>query len=177
VRERRHAHYVANKGKVAEQSKAWAAANPDKVLEKAARYREKHPERVVEAQAKYGAKPESKARYVRYRASRKGTAYKKAWKAANPDKVRMQGLLDSSRRRARLAGNGVFAIAVKDMRRLLAQSCAECGAAGQHVDHIIPVSRGGRHAIGNLQMLCAPCNLSKNNKLSVEWRAVRLVAA
>ena len=178
VRERRHAHYLANKDKVAEQSKAWAAANPDKVLEKAARYRESHPERVKEAQAKYSAKPESSLRYVRYRASGKGKAYKQAWKAVNPERVRMQGLADNARRRARKAGNGVFEITPKDMRRLLAQRCAECDGPGEHVDHIIPVSRGGRHSIGNLQMLCAPCNHNKHNKLTVEWRArKRLVQA
>ena len=177
VRERRHARYLANKDKVIEQSKAWAAANPAKVLEKAARYREKRPERVKEAQARYSAKPESALRHVRYRAGT-GKGYKQAWKAANPERVRMQGLADNARRRARKAGNGVFEITAKDIRRLLAQRCAECNGPGEHVDHVIPVSRGGWHSIGNLQMLCAPCNHNKHNKLTVEWRArKRLVQA
>lgn len=171
VRERRHADYLANKEKVAEQSRAWAAANPGKVAEKAARYREKHPEKAKETLERYEAKPESKARHARYRASEKGKVYKSSWKIANMEKVRRQGIIDASRRRVRLMGNGVFTIISKDMRRLLAQSCASCGNTGEHIDHIIPVSRGGRHSIGNLQMLCAKCNLSKNNKLSIEWRS------
>jgi 5-methylcytosine-specific restriction endonuclease McrA len=57
-----------------------------------------------------------------------------------------------------------------DVQRLLiAQSsrCARCGTSlslGYHVDHIIPLSRGGENVAGNLQLLCAICNLKKSNK-------------
>lgn len=33
-----------------------------------------------------------------------------------------------------------------------------------HLDHIIPLSRGGRHEIDNVQWLCQPCNGSKRVK-------------
>ena len=44
--------------------------------------------------------------------------------------------------------------------------CCSCGTrvgAGitLHVDHIIPVSRGGLSTLDNLQTLCATCNLGK----------------
>lgn len=176
VRQRRHAHYLANKEKVAAQSTEWAAANPDKVRDKASRYRQRHPERVKAAQEKYDQKPESALRFVKYRQG-KGKSYKQSWKSANKSRVRLQGQMDSSRRRARLAGNGIYEISPKDKRRLMTNSCAECDGPGQHIDHIIPISRGGRHAIGNLQMLCAPCNQSKHNKLTVEWRARKALVA
>ncbi|MBR3743160.1 MAG: HNH endonuclease [Clostridia bacterium] len=48
--------------------------------------------------------------------------------------------------------------------------CRICGATQAdgvklHVDHIIPVSKGGRTEPSNLQTLCERCNLGKSNKL------------
>lgn len=49
--------------------------------------------------------------------------------------------------------------------------CSACGATPQahgvslHVDHIVPVSKGGKTEIANLQTLCAACNLGKSNRL------------
>ena len=47
--------------------------------------------------------------------------------------------------------------------------CRMCGAAASdgvtlHVDHIEPVSLGGKTVSTNLQTLCAPCNLGKSNR-------------
>ena len=49
--------------------------------------------------------------------------------------------------------------------------CAKCGASSKmdksirlHVDHIIPVSKGGSNTLQNLQTLCSECNLGKSNR-------------
>lgn len=47
--------------------------------------------------------------------------------------------------------------------------CKICGTSAQdgaklHVDHIIPVSKGGKTTISNLQTLCDRCNIGKSNK-------------
>ena len=36
---------------------------------------------------------------------------------------------------------------------------------GLHIDHIIPVSKGGKTVASNLQVLCSKCTGSKSNKL------------
>lgn len=33
-----------------------------------------------------------------------------------------------------------------------------------HVDHVVPVSRGGKSTMDNLQTLCEDCNCGKGNK-------------
>ena len=44
--------------------------------------------------------------------------------------------------------------------------CAQCGSDKEiHMDHIIPVARGGKTEPANLQPLCRPCNQSKGAKL------------
>jgi 5-methylcytosine-specific restriction endonuclease McrA len=40
-------------------------------------------------------------------------------------------------------------------------ACQQCRAAASHVDHVQPVLIGGTHNEGNLQALCARCNLVK----------------
>lgn len=47
-------------------------------------------------------------------------------------------------------------------------TCCECGAKKSdgvtlHVDHKIPVSKGGTDELDNLQTLCSDCNLNKSN--------------
>ena len=51
-------------------------------------------------------------------------------------------------------------------------TCCRCGASLEkephlllHVDHIIPIARGGKTEPDNLQTLCWQCNLSKSDRL------------
>lgn len=39
-----------------------------------------------------------------------------------------------------------------------------------HIDHAIPVVRGGTNCLGNLQLLCAHCNLKKSDRTDAEFR-------
>jgi len=50
--------------------------------------------------------------------------------------------------------------------------CVCCGLSllyGYHIDHIIPVSRGGSNWPDNIQLLCSTCNLKKNALTMEEW--------
>lgn len=49
-------------------------------------------------------------------------------------------------------------------------TCQKCGKympdeVGLHIDHIIPVSKGGKSVESNLQVLCSKCNGRKTNKI------------
>lgn len=47
--------------------------------------------------------------------------------------------------------------------------CSKCGSTEKlSVDHVIPVTRGGTNDLGNLVILCKPCNSRKGNRLAVE---------
>jgi 5-methylcytosine-specific restriction endonuclease McrA len=75
-------------------------------------------------------------------------------------------LLKAHKRRA--AGMPTH-VRVADIRRLeILQRglCAVCKTKldKYHIDHIAPLSKGGKHEFENLQLLCAPCNLTKHAK-------------
>lgn len=111
------------------------------------------------------------ARYERLRPSI--LADNAAWSRAHPDRRRAS----AARRQARIRANGIFRITERDWRRLVARydgTCAYCGRGDRRLspEHLIPVSRGGRHSIGNLVPACAPCNLRKGRRFLVEWRAL-----
>ena len=48
--------------------------------------------------------------------------------------------------------------------------CAYCGATGNlHIEHLIPVAKGGTHTLGNIIPACQRCNLSKATKEAEQW--------
>src|SRR5699024_5283996 len=47
--------------------------------------------------------------------------------------------------------------------------CIYCGEPGEHLDHVLPVSKGGPHSYGNLVVACAPCNLRKGATDPLVW--------
>ena len=48
--------------------------------------------------------------------------------------------------------------------------CAYCGAEGPlEADHIVPLSKKGRHDITNILPSCPTCNREKHNKYVMEW--------
>ncbi|MEI3606904.1 HNH endonuclease [Pseudogracilibacillus sp. SE30717A] len=66
----------------------------------------------------------------------------------------------------------------KELQALFATfdgKCIYCGISEEetgeshHVDHVIPVSEGGRHHRSNLVLACASCNASKNNAPFIEF--------
>jgi len=97
----------------------------------------------------------------------------RVWRENNRLYMRLWG-----RNRRRLVRDNPFTVAVleRDWRRLVNRyggCCAYCGDRPNklHIDHVVPVSRGGRGGIGNILPACATCNVSKHALLLVEWRA------
>lgn len=100
----------------------------------------------------------------------------KAWAEAHPEAIRAAKRANKIRRKyAELSSPGVSA---NDWLRLLNRyqhGCAYCGTRADvlHMDHVVPLARGGLHQIGNVLPACAPCNLSKNARLLAAWKRGR----
>jgi len=95
------------------------------------------------------------------------------WRKRHPEVIRANLM----KRRALKASRDARSVSERDLLRLIARyggKCAYCGLEDySHIDHIVPLSKGGRHALGNLLPACAYCNLSKHARLLADWRYTR----
>jgi 5-methylcytosine-specific restriction endonuclease McrA len=138
------------KAKARGYSAKWRAANPDKTREAVRRWRKNNYE-------KFYAKQKLRT---------------KKWALAHPE------LVAEYQQRSR-AGDRAFIVIPKDWRRLLERyrhCCAYCGEKCDKLEreHVIPLSRGGAHSIGNVLPACPACNGNKQSKLLIEWKAFKL---
>lgn len=90
----------------------------------------------------------------------------------NTARINKQKSLDRHRARSKVRGS--YQVTVEDWMKILRDfdyRCAYCRVTGpMTIDHVVPLSRGGRHAYSNLVPCCAPCNSDKANKTVIEWR-------
>jgi 5-methylcytosine-specific restriction endonuclease McrA len=114
------------------------------------------------------------ARYLRERERR--ITYAIAYAAAHPE----VGQRAKRKRKALLSGSGIYDVSKRDWRRLCLRyggRCAYCNeVAPLTMDHVVPISRGGVHSIGNLVPACANCNSTKRHRTVMEWRLGRRVS-
>jgi 5-methylcytosine-specific restriction endonuclease McrA len=93
--------------------------------------------------------------------------YLKEWR----DKNRHLHNGKENKRRAAKKSNGIYFVSHKELQKLYSSSCVKCNSSEEiQMDHIIPISKGGRHSIGNIQPLCKKCNNSKRDKFMFEWK-------
>ncbi len=74
------------------------------------------------------------------------------------------------RRRARKMGAAIGAVDRAEIIERDASTCYLCGKVCEekeiHLDHIIPLSRGGSHSADNVGVACGYCNLRKHDTLT-----------
>jgi 5-methylcytosine-specific restriction endonuclease McrA len=141
---------------------AWQKANPDKVKKT---WKKQNKKRWVEQ--KEDKEYMLKKAIYRQENSQRRTATAKAWNQTNRDRYRNNVAKSHIKKR----GTQVFVILNKEMKALYASSCYFCDSREKiTMDHIIPLSRGGRHSIGNLQPLCKSCNSSKKTRFISEYK-------
>lgn len=115
-----------------------------------------------------GGKEEAKKRR---RESGKETIWRRAYRKNNPDKVREFAQTRRGKFITRLPRG-----TVPKLRVLQKNRCAICRIKlddSYHLDHIMPLARGGEHHPDNLQLLCGTCNVRKSAKDPIKYMQER----
>jgi 5-methylcytosine-specific restriction endonuclease McrA len=153
---------------------AWRIANRDRIRASKAAYYTTNREKICAYQASYYAENAEKVR-----------TRNAAYRSANPKKVRANSLAYYASHTTEAASNAAKRRAMKrsvtignqetirsiyrqarENKRVICYICGELIPLGaRHVDHVMPLARGGKHTASNLAIACARCNLSKNAKM------------
>lgn len=174
VRERGRRYYQANRERILERDRAYYYAHPGQWIERNRRYAAANPEKVKLWKAKYRETHREELRqkgrdYVRATREQREIARKK-WRQNNPEQARAEIIRYRARKRqAPGTHTGEDIRAQYQAQRGRCWWCGNLLNGTYHVDHLIPLSRGGSNAPENIVLACPSCNMSKNNKLPHEW--------
>ena len=141
-----------------ERERRWSANNKEKRKQYVAKFRSRNEER-------------QKAWTQNWRAANKKhiAAYQREWLQAHPEQTRQY-----QRDRKAWKHSSLGKITTQEWLAICAKynnQCLRCGDDKITMDHVVPLSVGGRHSKENVQPLCMSCNASKGKK-TIDYRHI-----
>ncbi|SRR5258708_7584379 len=167
------ANYLAHKDEYQERDKKQKIHNPGGQSKRSRTYRKRHHVRLLTQQrAERYAHPERNRQWSRdYRKRHPGRAaiITRRWRVNHRDRANVCKRNYYARKRQAQGSH-----TAQDVQKQYERQKGKCyyckrKLATYHVDHVIPLSRGGSNGPENLVIACPSCNSSKHNKLLHEW--------
>lgn len=87
------------------------------------------------------------------------------YKKEHPEQYQMY----NNRRAASKKTDIVDIFTHQDIINKYGNKCFYCPGSFDHIDHYMPLSKGGMHTLENVRPSCVECNLTKSNKLPEEF--------
>lgn len=170
---------------VLERRREYEARNPHKVQQWQESSRRAKREREANCPMRIAAQYDKAQALAEKRAARLAERERKAaeraeWLAGRPERKVAYYRAKAAARRAikRNTGDIVHPRALAIIWGLQDGGCAYCGDSDNlHIDHILAVTKGGKHEPRNLQFLCAFHNISKGNRNESDYRAKHNIPA
>lgn len=175
----RRLHWHANRERLIQERKDWMDADPSRrklAAERAKEWREANADAHKEYfrnlyqnnKELWKARQEVRKTDPAYQAKERERLRRK--KEKNPDLFQQY----TRNRRAKSRGaEGTHTheeiLAILEWQEYKCVTCGKDMGCNYHVDHIVPLSRGGSNWAVNLQGLCPSCNLKKHNKMPWEF--------
>lgn len=95
------------------------------------------------------------------------------WRYMTDYEYRIYHREKSKRRKVNARGQTAVAVSTRALITRFSQfdnCCAYCGDCGDmEIEHVVPISKGGAHDIGNIVPACTRCNSSKQAKDMESW--------
>lgn len=157
-------YYEQNRDKIQELRKKFQAENRERLAEKKKQYKDSNKEKVADTNSRSGAK---------YRANNREKITKAKHKYYQENKMIYR--LQNQKRKAlkKQVGGALSKGIAEKVLALQKGKCRICKskliAKNFHLDHIVPISKGGQNIDSNIQILCPTCNLSKGAKMPHEY--------
>lgn len=178
VLEAKRIHRVENLEAYAERDRERYRKNPEKEKARWADYRARNHEKVLNATRDWRARNPDKIkayskRYYKDHAHALRAKSRKYYQEHYQEIIAKAKNYNAQRRlMEKNQGDGYTASDVRLQYRSQHGKCWHCGKqVGKkfHVDHLIPLKKGGKHDASNIVISCAFCNLSKKDKLCYIW--------
>ena len=152
LKEYNAAYYKANKERIKQNVSKWVSENRETSRVIKDKWRKANPDKQLAATKRWN--DENRGRFV---------ATKKKWREDNKEVLRIHCI----NRRRKLAGGSLSKDIVQTLmvkQNGICTCCLKPLGDDYHIDHIIPVAKGGPNTDDNVQLLHSRCNIIKNDK-------------
>jgi 5-methylcytosine-specific restriction endonuclease McrA len=170
IRERRREHYQANKELINKHRRQRYPLYREKRLAYLRNYAQSHTESLRESRKRYYQEHKNDADFQEKRKAYMAEYYQ-------TEHGKMASRAKCHRRRAlKMSAKGAYT--AQDISCQMKRQHGRCyycdvkfskGKRAYHVDHVVPLSRGGTNDPSNLVLACNSCNSSKKDKFLHEW--------
>jgi 5-methylcytosine-specific restriction endonuclease McrA len=166
IAEKQREYYKKRKDELNAEKKLWRLKNIERCRDRDRQYYLDHRDERLEWQKTYADRHRDEI-----------ARYQQAYRIAHPEKT----VNHNAKRRTAIGDGELSKQQWLNLMRSIGWRCFYCGcpvftSAVRTIDHVVPLSLGGPHHVGNLVPACRKCNLSKHDRYPHQWKSMPIVS-